>query len=355
MVTKFQPIVAVAIVFSAMLSQSVFAQTTSPAQTAWSLFWRSDSLKVNEIVSEEAVQYKKVGHHGPAVENSHSAFRIYFNDSGAIDVYSKSGRGMELEKYKWYPDSLAQVRYGAGCDEYMVGKTVGLGGIALWDGEKEVKLVATKGRTARARETMKGCMAEIIAYGVPYKGDEVDISIRVDVYNKERLAKVTATELNGKKVQFLTGVNYHEGESVKFGDTFIAIWGVHPADVSQNPKPIGAGMFYNNKIFPTIEQTDDMVRIISKPASEVSTEILAASTLEAELSTQKRFESFMMKKEKLPKEKKPAVENAEPASESEEEIENSDDDNSTDSSNDDTSTASDNASETSDSSNEKAD
>ena len=72
------------------------------AQTARSLFMRSDSLEVEEIVSPEPVIYNKVGHHGPAVENYASAFRLYFNDSGAIDVYSKSGRQMELEKYLWY-------------------------------------------------------------------------------------------------------------------------------------------------------------------------------------------------------------------------------------------------------------
>ena len=112
------------------------------AQTAVSLFWKKDGTQVEEIVSDKADQYRQVGHHGPAVENSHMALRIYFNDSGAIDVYSKTGRGMELEKYRWYPDSLAQSLHGAGCDEYMVGKTVGLGGIALWDGDKEVKLTA---------------------------------------------------------------------------------------------------------------------------------------------------------------------------------------------------------------------
>ena len=61
------------------------------AQTAKSLFWRSDSLQVSEILSETGNQYKKVGHHGPAVENSHMALRIYFNDSGAIWLFSTAG------------------------------------------------------------------------------------------------------------------------------------------------------------------------------------------------------------------------------------------------------------------------
>lgn len=266
--------------------------TDCAAQTAKSLFWKKDKVQVSEIVSENADLYKQVGHHGPAVENTHMALRLYFNDSGSIDVYSKSGRGMELEKYGWYPDSLAMAE-GAGCDEYRVGKTVGLGGIALWDGEKEVKLVATKGRTARVGDTPKGSFAEIIAYGVEYMGDKVDISIRIDMTRKSRIAKITARELSGKKVCFLTGVNFHEGERVRCSDESISVWGIHPADVSAHPIPIGAGMFYPKGVFATAVVTDDMVRIVSKPVSHVSTKVLAASVKEAELNNAKRFEQFM--------------------------------------------------------------
>lgn len=262
-------------------------------QTAKSLFWRSDSLQVNEIVSETGDQYRKIGHHGPAVENSHMALRIYFNDSGAVDVYSKSGRGMELMRYLWYPSAQMQENAGAGCDSYIVGKTVGLGGIALWDGEKEVKLVATKGRTARVGDTKKGSYVEMTAYGVEYKGNLVDVSIRIDVTTKSREAVVTAKELSGKKVQFLTGINWHEGQSVKYGEEYISIWGPHPA--KEATMPVGAGMFFSDKDFPSVEKTDDMVRIISSPKSQVQTRIISASTKEAELNSAKRFEAYMMK------------------------------------------------------------
>ena len=263
------------------------------AQTASSLFLRSDSLQVKEIVSEKADMYKKVGHHGPAVENSHMALRIYFNNSGAIDLYSKNGRGMELLKYKWYPTEKDQEENGAGCDEYMVGKTVGFGGIALWDGESEVKLVATGGRTARVGDTSKGSYAEMIAYGVPYKGDTVDISIRIDMFAKKREATVTATELSGKKVQFLTGVNYHEGERVSMGEGWVSVWGVHPANVSVDPKPVGAAILYNAKKFESVTKTENMVRLVSFPASSVSTKLIGASTKEAELNSAKRFEAYV--------------------------------------------------------------
>ncbi|MCI6493044.1 MAG: DUF4861 domain-containing protein [Bacteroidales bacterium] len=274
------------------LAVSAFSLQSS-AQTASSLFLRSDSLQIKEIVSEQANMYKLVGHHGPAVENSHMALRIYFNDSGAIDLYSKSGRGMELLKYKWYPTQAQQEESGAGCDEYMVGKTVGFGGIALWDGEKEIKLKATKGRTARVGDTSKGSYAELIAYGVPYKDDTVDVSIRVDVYVKNRTARVTATELSGKKVQFLTGINYHEGETVVIGESYAYVWGVHPANVSENPKPVGAGISFNSKKFESVTKTENMVRLVSLPASSVTTKLTGASTKEAELNTAKRFGAYM--------------------------------------------------------------
>jgi len=268
----------------------------SQAQTATSLFWRADSLQVSEIVSQQAVQYNFVGHHGPAVENSHCALRIYFNDSGAIDVYSKSGKQMELRKYLWYPTPEQQATEGAGCDEYLVGRTVGLGGIALWDGKEEVKLKATKGRTARVGQIRGGSFAEMVAYGVEYKGETVDILIRIEMKDNSRVAKVIGRELNGKKVQFLTGVNYHKGETVEYGRNYIAVWGVHPADVSAAPSPLGAGMWFRPRKFETVEKTGDMVRIISKPASEISTEVVAASIKEDELGSEAKFVSYMRKK-----------------------------------------------------------
>lgn len=266
-----------------------FLVKESYAQTDWSLFLRSDSLLVNEIHTDKAVMYKLVGHHGPAVENSHAAFRIYYNDSGAIDLYSKSGEQMELAKYKWYPTPGQQDTEGAGIDEYYVGKTVGCGGIALWDGNAEVKLKATKGRTARAGKTETGAYAEIISYGVVCAGEEYDISVRIDVFDDSRAAVVTATELNGREVQFVTGINFHEGEQVRYDRGRIAVWGSHPADVAKNPMPIGAGMTFDRKCFCTPVKTADMVRIVSIPASRTTTRIVTGSSKEKEYGNARRF------------------------------------------------------------------
>lgn len=261
------------------------------AQTAKSLFWKSDSLQVTEIVSEIADRCSEVGHRGPAVENSHIALCLYFNDSGAIDLYSKCGRGMELSRYFWYPSQQERETRGAGCDAYEVGETSGFGGIALWDGENIVKLVATQGRTARVGDTKKGSYAEIIAYGVPYMGDKVDVSIRIDVAAKSREAVLTATELSGKKIQFLSGLNHHPGQKVTLGENYISVWGDHPGD--DISLAVGAGLRFSKKDFPVMEKKDDMVRIISKPCSQVRTTLVGASVMEAELNSAKRFEAYI--------------------------------------------------------------
>lgn len=282
-------------IISAAIAIAALVPSLCSAQTASSLFMRSDSLEVKEIVSPRPVIYNLVGHHGPAVENCASAFRLYFNDSGAIDVYSKSGKQMELAKYLWYPTVKQQAEEGAGCDEYMVGQTVGLGGIALWDGEKEVKLVA-KSRTGRVGETKKGCYGEIIAYGVQYKGETVDIAMRIDVEDGSRIATVTAWELNGKKVQFLTGVNYHPTSTVGMEKKGVLwTWGTHPADVSQSPIPLGAAIWYKPGKFGPVQKTRDMLQIISKPAKKITTKIAAASTKEEALGTLEAFKAFAEK------------------------------------------------------------
>lgn len=262
------------------------------AQTATSLFWKTDSLQVNEIVSDVPDLSQEVGHQGPAVENTHMLLSLCFDDSGAIDLYSKSGRGMELRRYLWNPTADEQENEGAGADAYVVGETLGCGGFALWDGEKIVRLVATKGRTARVGETKKGSYIEMIAYGVAYKGETVDISVRVDVVDKTRTASVTAMELSGKKVQFVTGVTFHEGQKTFFGSDHVAAWGVHPSSGVQ--MPVGAAVLFSAKEFPVVEKKEEMLVAISQPMAKVKTNILAASTKEAELNSAKRFEEYVV-------------------------------------------------------------
>lgn len=277
-----------------ILSAVLLASGVCTAQhTSHSLFWRYDGKQVSSIVSMLDNQYRGVGHHGGAVENQYMALRIYFNDSGAIDVYNKSGKiDGELGKYHWYPSDRQQAEEGAGCDEYYVGGTTGLGGIRLWDGEKEVRLKVSKGRIQNVGRTAKGCFVEMISKGVILEGVPHDILLRIDVTEDSRWAKVTAKELDGNRIRFVTGVNYHPGAQVRRTDGVIAVWGSHPANVSQSPGPIGGALKYRTSDFSEIRDTGKMLQLISVPSKELSWMIMSASAREEQLGNSADFFSY---------------------------------------------------------------
>ena len=273
------------------------ACTPRPAgHTFYSQFLRTDSLQVAEIWQPEG-ETVPIAHHGPAVENRFMALRIYFDKRAAIDVYSKSGLlDNELGRWKWYPTPENQAAEGAGCDEYYVGKTVGLGGIQLWDGEKAVPLITGKGRRSLVDRTDNGAFMEMISYGVPYGADSVDVSLRVDVTDSSRWATVTVRELSGKPLRFVTGVNYHPGAEILSESGLAAVWGEHPANISAHPVPIGGAIRYNPADFPQAEDTGLAIQLVSVPLAAFSTEILSASAKEKELPAADRFFSFVKKR-----------------------------------------------------------
>ncbi|MBQ3635606.1 MAG: DUF4861 family protein [Bacteroidales bacterium] len=266
------------------------------AQTDVSLFMKSDKVQRAEIDTTEADIYKSIGHHGPAIENKYMALRLYFNNSGAIDVYSKAKPGLELKEYGWYPTE-AQIAEGAGCDEYRVGKTTGLGGVSLWDGEKEVKLVATEGRKVGVSKDIKGnSQMYMIARGVEYRGKKVDIKVTVTVSNKSRVADITAECVNGHKVMFMTGVNFHKGQSIELSDGRIAVWGIHPADVVKNPLPIGGAIVYNKRKWKgsKIDTEKGFIGIVTPmPVVKAKTRVVAACSREDNLNTEEKFFNFV--------------------------------------------------------------
>ena len=258
-----------------------------------SMFFNSDSSQqLTQIGCEEGDLFRKLGHHGPAIENEYLGLRIFFNSTTAVDVYSKTKKGLELEQFEWYPSPEEQAS-GWGVDMYKVGKTVGLGGIRLWDGEKVVLLDPVSERTASVRKEKNSSYMEMISRGVPYKNETVDIKVRVTVFCDRREAKIEVEEMNGKKVQFVTGVNYHPGNKVQKGEDFIAVWGIHPEDVAEKPVDLGGAILFNPKIFPTQKDDGEQVLIISKPQKKIETYITSSNSNESEINTAAKFVKYV--------------------------------------------------------------
>ena len=260
--------------------------------TDCSLFWRRDSVEISEIDSPEADLYYKVGHHGPAIENRFFGLRLYYNNSGAVDVYSKSKQQLELEQTLWY-SSAEQQHEGFGSDQYKVGATVGLGGIMLWDGEKLVKLVATRGRRARVYTENDDATMEMLARGVPYKSDSIDILLSVTVTPDSRWAKLTAQVQGQDSVVFVTGVNYHSSCHTFQTSHSLGSWGIHPGDVALELAEVGAAIRFDPHVFSFYKNTGDQLLVKSKPTLCVSTELTTVSEREKEINTLALFRDFV--------------------------------------------------------------
>jgi hypothetical protein len=275
--------------FAAAIGSTVQAEN----RTDTSLFMKSDSSAYQtEICSKSGDLYLTIGHHGPAVENDWMALRIYFDQKCAIDVYNKSRPGLELKETRWYPDENKQ-KEGWGADYYKVGKTVGLGGVKLWDGKKVVTLNPVSMRTAKVHKGEDSSSMEMISAGVPYQDRKVDILVRVTVKSGERFAEVEAEVLSGGPVQFITGINYHPGLEILKKDGRIATWGTHPEDVAAEKVAVGAALIYQPGDFVRRQDEGSEILLISKSTAKISTKVISACAREPEINTMEKFVRYI--------------------------------------------------------------
>lgn len=197
----------------------------------------------------------------------------------------KSRQGLELGSTGWY-STKEQQNSGWGADYYRVGKSVGLGGIKLWNGEKAVPLNPVSKRSAKVVKGADGTSyMEMVSEGIPYEGQKVNILVRVTVYPDSRKAKVEAFSQTGLPVQFVTGINYHKGVAILKSKNYLATWGIHPEDVAVDKVAVGAALIFDAADFE--RQTDDghQILLISKPSKQIQTWITSANEREPEINT----------------------------------------------------------------------
>lgn len=271
------------------LSMLLIFPALSQAQTDVSLFFKKgDQKQLESVESESGNLYGKLGHHGPAIENPWYGLRLYFDKKAAVDVYSKAKNRLELREKQWYPSKKEQ-REGWGADYYKVGKTVGLGGVKLWDKGKIINLHPVSKRTAKVKHYGDSASLEMISEGIPYQGNKVDIKVRVTVYNKERAARVEASCLSVERVQFVTGINYFDKLDVVKTARYIATWGIHPEDVAAEKVEVGAAIFIPSGFNHEIQQLDDQYIIVSDQRKSISFQITTANKREAGIDSKEDF------------------------------------------------------------------
>ncbi len=269
--------------------------TLAQNKTDVSLFFRQDSATyLGEVSSDSGDLFNLLGHHGPAIENEWLGLRFYFDGKAAIDVYSKTKPGLELRQTRWYPTPEQQSN-GWGADYYKVGTTVGLGGIRLWDGEKVVPLAPVSRRSVRVVKEGIISFMEMFSEDVPYKNSTVDVLVRVSVYSGLRNAKVEAFALTDHLVQFVTGINYHNGQQVMVDNEFMATWGVHPEDVAAEKIELGAAILFDANDFVKNIDDGEQHLMVSKPSRYLSYWITATNAKESDINSYEKFIKYLTK------------------------------------------------------------
>jgi len=294
-----------------LLFVSLFLSTQTIVQsaesgTAVSMFMNSDGKQIAYAETKTGDLYKTMGHHGPAVENLWAAYRIYFNDSLSVDTLSKFQPRLELHKSEWYTldhPKLDGLNYGV--DNYRVGKTVGLGGLRLWDPSRKgkdksvsVKLSKTPGSLRRAAVIQDNDGAEIrmLSKGVPFQDELLDIEFTLRVITGERFALLTAKVLSGQRIQFATGITIHDQlKLVEQQDNFLMAWGDYDSPAASEVFNVGSGLVFEpDTIQGTIRKKNEIL-IITKPLTTFTYLISTANAKEAsDLNTVDRFRQHLV-------------------------------------------------------------
>jgi len=280
----------VTVIFVLILT-NIRAQTTDA-----SMFWKKSNKYINFVESETGDLYKTLGHHGPAVENLWVGYRIYFNNTMSVDVLSKFEPRIELRRTKWYGnDSLHNENYGK--DNFKVWKTVGLGGLRLWENDATKYLETQTKRTASISKTDTSATINITSLGIPYQNELIDIEVKLTVIDNARHAIIETKVLTGKEVQFATGLVMNEKLRVERTERSMMTWGNYESPAASERFDVGAALVYDTSDFNKFVEEEQQLLLISKPTNYLKYYISSAN--EKESSNLNSFSAFQKYVNKL--------------------------------------------------------
>lgn len=273
--------------------------TAANASLDLSLFWKKSGAQESLISSDKGNLFLKLGHHGPALENLWVAYRVYFNDAGAVDIFSKFEPRLELKDTKWYP-SKTQKEENYGSDNFSVGNTVGLGGVKLWDGENFSTLGPVSNRTAEVELNDSLAQIRMTSYSVPYQGKLLDILFSLTCFSNGRHAIIEVSELNGIPVQFATGLAAYSNLEIEKTENYVMTWGDYNSHEKHAVFNLGTALIYNPNEFEDSKTNGDEYLLISKPTSYLKYVITSSNDKEAsDLNNFSSFEAYVEELEKM--------------------------------------------------------
>ena len=175
------------------------------------MWWKEQDGSLTErdtLFSFKDDMYRKLHHHGPAIESEKAAYRVYFDKKQTIDTYGKKQEQLELRRSMWYstPEQLAE---NFGHDNLRVFGSIGVGVLKGWDPEKGMPHI-TDFKRREARVLAKGpvrAIMEMAVEGWNYCGRELTMTSRYILYAGHSDVQVqNRIEGDFEGLTFVTGV-----------------------------------------------------------------------------------------------------------------------------------------------------
>ena len=207
------------------------------------MWWKNEDKTLSErdtLFSFKDDMYRKLHHHGPAIESERAAYRVYFDKKQTIDTYGKKQEQLELRRSMWYstPEQLAE---GFGHDNLRVFGSIGVGVLKGWDAEKGMPHI-TDFKRREARVVAKGpvrAIMEMRVEGWRYCGRELNMTSRYIIYAGHSDV-VVENRLEGdfEGLTFVTGVMKMRDTRVLRGQRAVAQIGTDHPENDYNKWPM---------------------------------------------------------------------------------------------------------------------
>ncbi len=162
------------------------AKETFPARVNAQMWWKNEDKSLAErdtLCSFKDDMYRKLHHHGPAIESELAASRVYFDKKQTIDTYGKKRPQLELRRSMWYPTD-EQLAAGFGHDNLRVFGSIGVGVLKGWSPTEGMLHIADFERR-EARVLAKGpvrAIMEMRVEGWNYGGRKIAMTSRYILY-----------------------------------------------------------------------------------------------------------------------------------------------------------------------------
>ncbi len=234
----------------------VFVYSTLPnSSTTLNVYTILDEKKTPKYKTKTAVfqDWLKNSENEIGLESNWSAYRMF---NGRMDFLGKKLEGLYLEKkdyhhiHKW------------GMDVLNLGKSSGLGGISLWEGDSQVRAFNFTGKkkiSVEKKVIVSGpvrSMVEVRFSDIKTENNSYEVIMKMSVYAENDFCQqsITINSENGNEIVYSPGIRKYTNDNwlLNTNSGILASWGLEKGQIGE----VGLGLIYPASKFYSYSEND---------------------------------------------------------------------------------------------------